>query len=136
MAAPTTPTTVQLVNDSGDTLTLVSSTYGGVSNVIKSGESVVFEQNTSLNTFGSAVYTIGKIAIWIVVWTANNQVATSILPAGTPAIWEDIWNKIQPDRADYSYLSSYGWLYRSQVDIKSDGDAQTLSALLMSSDPN
>ncbi|XP_039038766.1 uncharacterized protein LOC120176409 [Hibiscus syriacus] len=129
MAAPT-PTTVTLSNQSGDTALLVSSTYKSSPYVIKSGDSVSFEQNTSLNTFGSAVYAMGKMATWIVVWTANNQVATSVLPAGTRVIWEDVWSTIGPDKAESSYDTGYGWGYKSEVEISSNGDAQTLTATI------
>ncbi|XP_039019541.1 uncharacterized protein LOC120151062 [Hibiscus syriacus] len=136
MAAPTA-TTVVLENQSGDTAILVSSTYEGAPSVIKSGEQpVVFDQNTELNTYGSVMYAIGKIATWIVVWTANNQVATWILPAGTSAVWTDIWNKIQPDNANDSYTTSYGWMYESDAHIKSNGDAQDLTAGISVIPPN
>ncbi|XP_039034501.1 uncharacterized protein LOC120170648 [Hibiscus syriacus] len=128
MATPTTPTTVTLSNQSGDTAMLVSSTYQGVPNVIKSFQTILFQQNTSLNTFGSAMYAMGNIATWVVVWTANNQVATSILPAGTNVIWEEIWSTIRPDKVESSYTTSYGWEYNSEVQISSNGDAQTLTA--------
>ncbi|XP_039038754.1 uncharacterized protein LOC120176396 [Hibiscus syriacus] len=127
------PTTVKLENVCGDTLKLVSSTYEGAPDVIKSGAPpVVFEQDTSINAYGSVVYAVGKIATWVVVWTANNQVTTSILPAGDPVIWEEIWKNIQPDHADDSYPTSYGWGYNSEVDINSSGDAQSLSATITS----
>ncbi|XP_039034505.1 uncharacterized protein LOC120170656 [Hibiscus syriacus] len=131
MAAPTTPTNVVLDNQSGDTLMLVSSTYEGVPNVIKSGASPSeFPQDTELSVIASVVYAVGNIATWVVVWTANNEVATSVLPPGTPLIWKDIWNKLQRDGAIDSYRTSYGWEYNSTVEIKSDGDAQTLSVII------
>ncbi|XP_039019534.1 uncharacterized protein LOC120151054 [Hibiscus syriacus] len=127
------PTTIKLENVCGDTLMLVSSTYEGAPGVIKSdAPPVVFEQDTSINAYGSVVYAIGKIATWVVVWTANNQVTTSILPSGTTVIWEEIWQNIQPDHADDSYITSYSWGYNSEVDIKSSGDAQSLNATISS----
>ncbi|XP_039038747.1 uncharacterized protein LOC120176387 [Hibiscus syriacus] len=137
MAAPTTPTTVTLRNSSGDTAMLVSSTYGGVPKAIQSGgESSEFQQDTSLNSFGSVVYAIGNIATWVVVWTANNQVAISILPAGAPIVWTDIWDKIQRDNAHDSYTTSYGWKYDSAARIESNGDAQVLIASIVALPPN
>ncbi|XP_039038755.1 uncharacterized protein LOC120176397 [Hibiscus syriacus] len=129
MAAPT-PTFVGLSNQSGDTALLVSSTYISSPIIIKSGDSVVFEQNTALDTFGSAVYAMGKMATWIVVWTANNQVATSIRPADTLVIWEHVRSTIRPDKAESSYDTRYGWGYKSEVEISWNGDAQTLNATI------
>ncbi|XP_039019540.1 uncharacterized protein LOC120151061 [Hibiscus syriacus] len=110
---------------------LVSSTYEGVPSVIKSGASPSeFPQDTELNVIASVVYAIGNIATLVVVWTVNNEVAASILPAGTSIIWKDIWNKLQRDFSIDSYCTSYGWQYNSTLEIKSDGDAQTLSVIL------
>ncbi|XP_039038765.1 uncharacterized protein LOC120176408 [Hibiscus syriacus] len=137
MANPSTPTNVVLGSRSGDTLMLVSSTYEGVPNVIKSRASPSeFQLDTELSVIASVVYAIGDIATWVVVWTANDEVATSILPAGTPVVWKDIWSKLKRDGADDSYTNSYGWVYNSAVEIKSDGDSQTLTATISVSPPS
>ncbi|KAK8561339.1 hypothetical protein V6N13_149483 [Hibiscus sabdariffa] len=127
MAAPIS-TTVNITNASGDTATLVSSTYENAPNTIKSGESVAFEQDTSLDHVGSVMYAIGKMATWVVLWTVDNQVTTWILPPDTPVIWKYVWNTLQFDPYENSYPTGSGGTYNSNVDISSTGDAQTLNA--------
>ncbi|KAK8561337.1 hypothetical protein V6N13_149486 [Hibiscus sabdariffa] len=132
MATPVT-TTVKLTNFGGATATLASSTYQPAPPTINNGSVLAtFDQKLLTNTPGAVVYGIGNVATWIVSWTADNEVATRILPAGIPVFWTDTWDTLQPKHAEHS-VSMAGVEYVSIADVSSEGGAQTLNAIIESS---
>ncbi|KAK8561343.1 hypothetical protein V6N13_149478 [Hibiscus sabdariffa] len=129
-------TTVKLLNLSGDTATLVSSTYGTDLTRIPTGATPVpFKQDISPYTIGAVAYNIGNIVTWIVLWTADNRVATRIVPAGAPVVWKDIGDKLCPDHADDSLTMDDGGTYKSSADLYPSHDGQNLSVTISYAPP-
>ncbi|KAH1063313.1 hypothetical protein J1N35_028300 [Gossypium stocksii] len=75
--------------------------------------------------YGGLVYNIGRIK-WVNLWTTDCKVATKILKAGDPVVWENMESMVTFDKCEDTLPLAPGDLFYADAQIHANDDG-TLS---------
>lgn len=72
--------------------------------------------------YGGLVYDFGRVK-WINIWTTDCKVATKILKAGDPVVWEDVESMLTSDESKDIIAFLPGDIFCSEAQISANGEA-------------